>query len=526
MSDNTNPPKPPITPSKESTTQKVNVMDVVRAQDASSRKIVRAATEDGYDNFLSRIGLNNENLLSGGTYEFNLVTRNRILLEAAYRGSWVVGRAIDSVANDMTRAGIEITTSDKTYNKEVFKKAMTRLQIWQSICTTIKWGRLYGGSLGVMQIAGQQLDTPLNPETISKGQFQGIAVFDRWMLNPVLTPVIETGPNIGLPKFYQIVSNPQSYDPNSQTATGQLNVHHTRCIRYTGIDLPFFQAITEMMWGESILERLWDRLIGFDNTSMSAAQLVDRANLRTVGIEGLREIIAAGAEAQRGLEAHFEMMRRMADNEGLTLLDKNDTFQSTAYSFAGLSDMMLQFAQQVSGACEIPLVVLFGQPPAGLGSTADADLRIYYDNINAQQEAKLREPFSTLIKVMWRSTFGSAVPEDMDFSFTPLWQMDPLDKANIAKTNTETIIGAHEAGLVPVATSMKELKGISGDTGVFSNITDEDIADAELEEPPFPNEPTEMGEPQAPTPSLKEPIKSLDKKIPAWTRIAAWLNGN
>lgn len=470
-------------------------------------------TADGFDNFISRLGLNNDNALSGGTYTFNLLTRNRIRLEAAYRGSWAVGVIVDAVADDMTRAGIDITTNDSDEDIKDFQTAISRLQIWQSLNWAIKWSRLYGGSLAVMQIEGQDLASPLNIETIGEGQFKGLVVFDRWQLNPILVDVIKSGPDMGLPSKYQIVNNPQQMDPEAPSATGMQVVHHTRCIRLTGIDLPYFQAITEMMWGESILERLWDRLIAFDNATMSSASLIDRANLRTVGIEGLREIIAAGGEAQKGLEAMFEMMRSMQVNEGLTLLDKNDTFAATPYSFSGLSDMMLQFGQQLAGASGIPLVRMFGQAPAGLNSTGESDIRMYYDNVNAQQESKLRRGWDVLLKIMWRSTFGKPAPKDIEFSFTPLWQMSNIDKASIAKTNTETIIGAHEAGLIDTATAMKELRANSGDHGLFSNISDEDIVEAENEEPPLPEmdpeQPETKSEPAAEE-EPKEPVKNLD----------------
>lgn len=479
-------------------------MDIFRAQGKAKQS---ALTTDGFDNFISRLGLNNDNALSGGTYEFNLITRNRILLEQAYRGSWIVGRVVDSVADDMTRAGINLTTNEADEDIKDFQTYMSRMQVWQSISAVIKWGRLYGGCVGVMQIDGQKLDTPLDPETISEGQFKGIIPFDRWQLNPDLTRVIESGPQMGLPAYYQIVNNPAQSTPTSPTSTGELTVHHSRVIRYTGIDLPFFQAITEMMWGESVLERLWDRLISFDNASLSSASLVDRANLRTVRIEGLREIIAAGGKAQEGLEAQFEMMRRMQVNEGITLLDKNDEFASTAYTFAGLSDMMLQFAQQLSGGAGIPLVILFMQSPAGLNATGDADLRMYYDAINSMQESKLRFPFETLLKVMWRSKFGKPIPKDLEFSFNPLWQMSDTDKATVAKTNTETVIGAFEAGLAPREAAMKELRQSSGDTGLFSNISDEDIQEAELEEPPTPQDPAGS----SPEEKAKEPVKNIDR---------------
>ena len=481
------------------------------------------ATADGFDNFLSKLGLNNDNALSAGTYEFNLITRNRILIEAAYRGSWVAGMMVDAVAEDMTRAGIQITTAEargkgKEGSLREFRNAMSRLQIQSSLCSTIKWGRMYGGAIGVIQIAGQDLSTPLRLETIAKDQFKGIVAYDRWQLNPIIQDPITEGPNMGLPSVYQIVNDPREMTPNfvpGAYAANGLKVHHSRCVRYVGIELPYFQAITEMMWGESVLERAWDRLISFDNVTMSAASLVDRANLRTVSIDGLREIIAAGGQAQQGLEGFFEMMRRMQVNEGLTLLDKNDVFSQTSYTFSGLDSMMLQFGQQIAGAVGVPLVRLFGQSPAGLNSTGEADLRMYYDNINAQQEARLRNPMDTIIKVMWQSTFGKPAPEDLEFEFTPLWQQTPTDKVTNAKTAAETILGAYEAGVTGRGTTLAELRDASGENGIFSNITDEDIEEAAEEEPPMPDM-----DPAAPNPEVnpnKTPVKSLgDSK--SWMR--------
>lgn len=498
--------------------QKAMVVDAMK-------QLARFATADGYDNFISRLGLNNNNALSGGTYEFNLITRNRILIEAAYRGSWVVGMMIDAIAEDMTRSGIDITTSklkgDEKGQIKQLRRAMSRLQIWTSLCSTIKWSRAYGGAIGVMQIEGQDLKTPLRVDTIAKGQFKGIVPYDRWQLNPIVQDPIESGPNLGLPAYYQIVNDPREMEPGYRPGAymnGLQTVHHTRCIRLVGIELPYFQAITEMMWGESVLERAWDRLISFDNATMSSASLIDRANLRTVGIEGLREIIAAGGQALQGLEAFFEMMRCKQVNEGLTLLDKNDVFTNTTYTFSGLSDMMLQFGQQLAGATQTPLVRLFGQSPAGLNSTGESDLRMYYDNINAQQEAKLRNPMDLLLRIMWRSEFGQAAPDDLEFTFTPLWQQTPTDKANNAKTNAETILGALNDGAISKATAMSELRDSSGETGVFANITDEDIEEAKTEEPPLPDEEPgpDQGAVNPPEKPEAEPVKNLDSK---WARM-------
>lgn len=473
-----------------------------------------AKTVDGFDNFVSRLGLNNNNTLSAGLYVLNLMTRNRIQLEAAYRGSWIVGRVVDCIAEDMTRAGIDITTNEGEEDIKDIQAAISRLRLWSSLRDNIQWGRLYGGGIAVIQIKGQKLDTPLNIDSVGKQQFEGLAIFDRWQLNPDLTKIIQSGPDIGLPEYYDIVTA-ETAGVSAPTAIGQIRVHHSRVIRARGIKLPFFQAITEMMWDESVLERLWDRLISFDSVTMSTANLIERANNRTIGVEGYREIIAAGGKAQQGLEAQFAAMREFQTNEGLTVMDKNDTFTTTNYTFSGLPDVMLQFAQQLAGASETPLVRLLGQSPAGLNATGESDIRMYYDSINAKQEAALRPGWNVLLHVLWRSCFGKAAPKDLEFTFTPLWQMSATDKANIAKTTAETVIGAFDTGLIDRATAMKELRQQSGDNGLFSNISDEDIKEAEEDLPPVPEiDPL----------SDKEPVKALDhKRLTPIQRIALWL---
>jgi hypothetical protein len=235
------------------------------------------------------------------------------------------------------------------------------------------------------------------------------------------------------------------------------------------------------------------------------------------------------------------MMRRMQTNEGLTILDKEDVFASTAYSFAGLSDLLLQFAQHLSGATDIPLIRLFSQSPSGMNATGESDLRLYYDGVNARQEMKLRNPWHNLIRVGWCSLFGEMPPDDIDFTFAPLWQMTPVDKATVSKSDTEVVVGAFDAGLIKKSTTLKELSQNSKTTGLFTNITDEEIAEAEdaekdaEENPPMPEAgPAQPGGPTPPppppaqvNPQAEAPpkLKKLSSNDSAWKRIRKWVNG-
>ncbi len=439
-------------------------------------------TTDGFANLTSRLGYGSvDNGLSRGHYQFNHITQNRLQLEAAYRGNWMVGNIVDAIAEDMTRAKIELKHAGDPSESSEIERYFTKTGVWGDITDAIKWSRLYGGAIAVMMIDGQDLSTPLSLDTIGKNQFKGLIVYDRWQLMPSMNDIINPneGAEAGLPRYYSIVT-----DFNGDSQSLGAKIHYTRIVRFDGIKLPYFQAITEMYWGESVLERLFDRLISFDTATMGASNLVDRAYLRTVGVDGLREILAIGGKAEEGLVKMFDYVRMLQNNEGLTLLDKNDMFATTSYSFAGLSDIILQFGQQLAGASGIPLVRLFGQSPNGMSATGESDIRMYYDTILSKQESMLREGTQRILSAVYRSLYTKPLPIDTTFEFKPLWQMSDEQKVTIANTATNTIIASHQEGLISTPTAMKELRQLSYKTGVYTNITDEEIEEAE-NEPPF-----------------------------------------
>lgn len=476
-----------------------------RRQNNRTSTTATATTKDGFANLTARMGMGAQNVLSEGTYIFDLLTRNRVKLEAMYRGSWIVGQAIDSVAEDMTRAGINIQSTTDPEQVQEMQSKLTRMGVWHSLLEAIKWGRLYGGSIAAIIIDGQDPKSPLNINTVGKDQFRGLRVYDRWSLQPSVSEVVQDGMDAGLPMYYDVVS-----DINSGKVSG-VRFHHSRVIRFIGVQLPLWQAITEMMWGESVVERMYDRLVSFDTATAGAANLINKAHLRTVQIDKLREVLAAGGKAEENLLQMFHHMRMLQVNEGLTLLDKEDTFTAHSYSFSGLSDMILQFGQQIAGATGIPLVRLFGQSPAGLNSTGESDLRMYYDNIQAQQESRLRDGMLKVLRVLHRSMFGTDAPDSFDFEFVPLWQTSQKEKADIANTITTLVTTAYEKGVIDEATALKELKQSSETTGVFTNITDEQVAEAEMAPPPAPVE-TE------PAPVVESNVSMVDK-------LKAWING-
>lgn len=446
----------------------------------------RVSTTDSFYNFALRLGLPTDNALAQSDYQPNFLSRLRYRLESMYRGSWLVGVAVDVMAKDMTRAGVEYLGDMSPEDIAALGSAERRLRIWKRLQETVKWARLYGGAIAYMDIDGQKPDEPLRVETIGRKQFRGLRVYDRWQVQPsVGTLVQEPGPDFGTPVFYQ----PLTAD---DIGVGE-RLHHSRCLRILGQELPYQQRIAENYWGQSVIERVYDRIVAFDSVTMGAAQLAYKAYLRTLKIENLRQLIATGGKAYDAVVSQIDLIRKYQSAEGLTLLDAADEFQTNTYAFAGLSDLLVQYGQQFSGAVGVPLVRLFGQSPAGLNSTGDSDWENYYNNVLAEQEDHLTDPLMKLFPVLAMSELGRPLPEDFDFRFSSLWQMQETERATVAETLTRAVVGAMESGLVTHETALKELKQAAERIGVWTNISDEEIVAAHDDPPPLKSEMPDLG---------------------------------
>lgn len=439
---------------------------------ATKRQMRTKRFSDGFQNIALRMGLGTNTTLNANRYIPEFKTFKRAELEWAYQGSWMCGLAVDVVAEDMTREGVELKCDNPDISSGI-DVALDEYRVWDSLCDAIKWARLYGGSIAVLLIDGDNMSQPLS--NIPRGSFKGLLVLDCWQVNPSDELVQDLGPDFGKPMYYEVFAKQCAIDiPGNK-------IHHSRCIRFEGRRLPYYLRQAYRGWGASILEPLFDRIEKFDMATDGAAQLVNKCYLRFYKVKGLRSILTNDI-ARRGFEVQMENVRRFQSIEGMTLGDVEDDFQTTSYTFTGLPEVLLQFAQQISGATGIPLVRLFGQSPVGFNSTGESDIRLYYDNTRQAQERMLRPGMKKILNAIYMSLTGTEPDRDFNFDFRPLWQMTNEQKAAAATSMVGAIVQALQNEAIPLPTAMKELKKLSPILGMFSSITDEDIAEAEKQE--------------------------------------------
>jgi hypothetical protein len=279
--------------------------------------------------------------------------------------------------------------------------------------------------------------------------------------------------DFGLPLHYLI--QPEQGRP--------YRVHHSRVLRFCGPEVPRWEFQANMWWGLSEVELIFEELRKRDNVSWSIANLCFRANIMVIHDDQIAALVSglgiSGEAAQRAY-ASFQAMNQMMSNQGLLALTTKGSLDSHQFSFGGLDAIEKNFMVNVAGAVGIPFSRLFGQTVTGLGQSNEGDEGIYNDKVKQKQERELSPQLWKLLPVIAMSTWGK-VPQDLDHKWLPVQSPSNQERSELGRSNTDAVLVGFNAGLIPPKTALQELKQQADVTGLWSNITTEQISKASME---------------------------------------------
>jgi hypothetical protein len=419
---------------------------------------------DGYSNPASKIGMASPLMASGTFIRSNLSAEE---MSTAYAENWLARRIIDTPAEDATRAWYSISSPTTQEQLRDLRWLEAQYSIRQKLTDAIRWARLYGGSIAVMNILLDDyvLDQPLDPNKLFTFCFQGLTVFDRTQVEPSQELVCDfSDRDFGLPKYYTV------YIEDEDGGSRPVRIHHSRVLRFTGRFLPRREMEREEYWGASELVHIWDPLQRLSATAANIAELVNRANLLCLKSNDITEMLAAGTDE------HTESVLKLMETEnhfrtsyGLQLLSANDSMENLKYDFSGLPQVFEMQMLEVTGAAEIPATKLFGRSPEGMNATGESDMRNYYEMISAIQEKDLRPALERLLPVMAMSSWGF-IPDGLEFLFEPLMTLSTEDQIRQAKEHAELLVLLLQAGVISKEEVREDLAEWSGRHGVLTNL--------------------------------------------------------
>jgi phage-related protein (TIGR01555 family) len=468
---------------------KVTLADFVKMQGESQSeqsRMMKAFASDAFSNPAAKLGFGTANIMEATQYPLTRLSRNYILMVSLYRTNWIVRKVIDAKAEDMLKNGWSLDTQRTPEQITQFEKVVTDTATIAKLVETVKWSRLYGGSSALLVIKGQKnLEAPLNVEDVDLDSYKGLLVFDRWSgISPgaTLNTDLDDPVHFGEPEFYEITTS----------SSQRIRVHSSRLLKFTGRILPLWERQAEQYWGISEVEIMFEELRKRDNTSWNIASLVFRANVFGLRQKDLSQMLSGIGSSQAAQLRFWQTIQAQSDlmsNMGMFVLPEDGGLETHQYGFSGISDVYEQFMLDVCGATEYPMSRLFGRTVTGLGQGNEGDEHSYYDNIGQLQKQQVDPNMRKLMPVIAMSTWGE-VPEDLAWSYNPVRSLTDKDKSDLAKSYSDSINQTFTNGIVGRQTALKELKQQSGTTGLFTNITDKTIEEADDE----PMDMSEMGD--------------------------------
>lgn len=432
--------------------------------------VAATRTLDAFSNPGARTGFGQLNLVNTTEYPLTRLTQDWSLLTSLYRSSWIVQRVCSVIPEDaLTDLRIEAPELDNEKMNRL-DRVIQKTKIRRKIIDAMKWARLYGGSAAVIMLDGQDEDMaePLRVKDILPGSFRGLFVVDRWSgIYPSQELVSnKSSADFGLPRYYEV---------RDESGVIRYRIHHSRVLRFIGVDMPYYEAIAEQQWGTSAIESMYDDLVRRDNVTHNIANLTFKACLSVYEIENLDQIFAsASSQAQKRMYSMIQAMSILESNLGVKLVNKGDSVQQLQYGFSGLPEVLDGAMLDVSGSTAIPATRLFGRSPAGMNSTGESDEKNYRSTLEQQRSIHIMPALEKLAPIVCMSELGE-VPEGVEFKLPPLDEMTPNDKADVVDKQTAYLERLFQANVIPADSLLLGVRNAQNEVGITTTITDENV---------------------------------------------------
>lgn len=347
-----------------------------------------------------------------------------MLLTDLYNYDDIARKVVSIFPDEMFREGFTVTTEDPECAEAVQERA-NLLDLDTQFADGIRWARLFGG--GVMMIGaddGGSADCPLVPERIRSVDF--LDIFDRRRAWPWRYYQDPRHPRFGKPDVYAL-----------QSLTGGIAyVHETRLVVFRGAHTDDYTRRMLNNWDFSVLQNNYEAIQHFNEIFRAARIMMTDASQGVFTMKGLLGMIAGGMRQQLETRAVMLDMGRSVARSVFLDADAGESFTKVATQFAGVSDQLTQAAKRLAAATGIPVLILMGETPSGLNASGDANVRLWYDSIHAQQKKTVVPHLRRIYKMIGQSLGYQGQKYDVEAK--PLWQETPKEKIDRRKVQADT----------------------------------------------------------------------------------------
>lgn len=345
--------------------------------------------------------------------------------EQLYVSDDIAARICDLVPHEMLRQGFSITVNDEDFT-------------WCGLAETLRdalvKARIFGAAfIYIGAEDGQAQEQPLIVQRVKGVRFLNVLTTKELCHQSFYTD--PNSANFGKPELYRL----------NRSAHNHASVIHESRL------LPFFgsPSLNHHQFPPSVLQRIYPVLQQFHTTWQATAHLMTDAAQGVFKLKGLHSAVASNRSEE--LLKRMELVDMSRSISRSIILDAEDEdFRRDSYSFGGIPEILEKMMLRLAAAARLPVSLLMGQAPAGMNATGESDIRFFYDQVRAEQEA-LKPKMERLVKIIHGDESAKVTIE-----FPALWQMTDREKAELRRMEAETDrIYLQEGVLLPEEVAIK-----------------------------------------------------------------------
>lgn len=408
-----------------------------RRADAAPLKIIEKRL-DGWVNALTSMGVVGKDKKMASLIE--QIFLDQPTLDALYQADHIAARIVDKPAHEMMREGYRFTSQEiEAKDFELFHGEMEALNFDKKVEEAVKLSRLYGGAAILIGANSSNDDSFLKeqaPLDLTKiNSIDYLLVLDRFELtNGTEIDTDVRSPNFGFPVYYSISS--ASLKPGET----QKKIHHSRLLRFYGVELPRNMRRMFNYWGDSVLSRAYLAIRNFHTAHDTVPSIIQDFVNFILKMEDLPDIVSQGETGSDDLQKRLQLLSMTTSVLNAMIIRKEEDVEKKSTNVSGLGDLLKSVKENLLTAVDIPHTILFNESAGGLGSTGESERTAWYDHIKDMQESILRD------KILWAAEVFRAAKTSVlngtkgkiTLEFNPLEQMDEKETAEIRKIQSET----------------------------------------------------------------------------------------
>jgi phage-related protein (TIGR01555 family) len=364
-------------------------------------------------------------------------------LENLYTDNDIAATIVERIVKDALRAGYSLDWqgADDVLVRATVDWAEAKYSVTSTVERSRIYARLFGGGASFIGADdGLPMDQPM---------LEGAPIeFLRPISSPDLLPkqwyIDPAEQNFGRVAVYTL-SSPNFGKGSKQIRT---DVDHSRLVEFYGV-LTTDKNFQKTGWGESVLRRVYDVLLKFETSFDSIQHSLTESSVPVYKVEGLLNMLAS--QNRELLQSRFSLINAGKSNFRAIVLGENESYERVAAQLQEAANVVEAAMLRVAGAAQMPATILFGRSPAGMNSTGQSDMEVWYQSVAQEQSLVLgpaiRKLYSILLAQPDSPTNGE-VPADLKVIFPPLWTPSLQEQTNLYAQRAGADIGYVQAGVL------------------------------------------------------------------------------